>query len=95
MLSFSNGSTAPWGPRPPHFSRLHDHPGRPPLDEWPARRRDLYLHNTQHLQETDIHALGGIRNHNPNKRAAVDPRLRPHGHWDWPIYMITIVKISV
>jgi hypothetical protein len=22
---FFNGSTAPWGPRPPHFSRLHDH----------------------------------------------------------------------
>jgi hypothetical protein len=22
---FSNGSTAPWGPRPPHFARLHDH----------------------------------------------------------------------
>jgi hypothetical protein len=22
---FSNGSTAPWGPNPPHFSRLHDH----------------------------------------------------------------------
>jgi hypothetical protein len=22
---FSYGSTAPWGPRPPHFSRLHDH----------------------------------------------------------------------
>jgi hypothetical protein len=20
-----NGSTAPWGPRPPHFSRFHDH----------------------------------------------------------------------
>jgi hypothetical protein len=20
-----NGSTAPWGPRLPHFSRLHDH----------------------------------------------------------------------
>jgi hypothetical protein len=20
-----NGSTAPWGPRPPHFSTLHDH----------------------------------------------------------------------
>jgi hypothetical protein len=20
-----NGSTAPWGPRPPHFSRLHNH----------------------------------------------------------------------
>jgi hypothetical protein len=22
---FFNDSTAPWGPRPPHFSRLHDH----------------------------------------------------------------------
>jgi hypothetical protein len=22
---FFNGSTSPWGPRPPHFSRLHDH----------------------------------------------------------------------
>jgi hypothetical protein len=24
---------------------------------------------------------GGIRNHNPSKRAAADPRLRPRGHW--------------
>jgi hypothetical protein len=24
-IFFSNGSTAPWGPRPPHFSRFHDH----------------------------------------------------------------------
>jgi hypothetical protein len=48
------------------------------------RHRDLYLttHNTQ--QETDIHALGGIRTHNPSKRAAVDPRLRPRGHWNRP-----------
>jgi hypothetical protein len=22
---FFNGSTAPWGPRPPHLLRLHDH----------------------------------------------------------------------
>jgi hypothetical protein len=55
---FSNGSTAPWGPRPPHFSRLHDHThfrhttlGKTPLDERPARRRDLYLttHNTHKM----------------------------------------------
>jgi hypothetical protein len=38
--------------------------------------------NTQHSQETDIHALGGIRTHNPSNRAAVDPRLRPRDHWD-------------
>jgi hypothetical protein len=38
--------------------------------------------NTQHSQETDIHALGGIRTHNPSKRADVDPRLRLRDHWD-------------
>ena len=31
---------------------------------------------------TDIHAPGEIRTHNPSKRAAADPRLRPRGHWD-------------
>jgi hypothetical protein len=39
-------------------------------------------HNTQHSQETNTHAPGGIRTQNPSKRAAEDPRLRPHGHWD-------------
>jgi hypothetical protein len=61
-----NGSTAPWGPRSPHFSRFHDHSlfrhttlGRTPLDEGPARRRDLYLttHNT-HKRQTSIHPVG-------------------------------------
>jgi hypothetical protein len=56
--------------------------GRTPLDEWSARRKDRYLHNTQHSQKTDIHAPGGIRTLNPSKRAAVDPYLRPCGHWD-------------
>jgi hypothetical protein len=27
--------------------------------------------NTQHSQETDIHALGGIGTHNPSKRAVM------------------------
>ena len=30
--------------------------------------------NTQSSQQTDIHAYGGIRTHNPNKRTAADPR---------------------
>jgi hypothetical protein len=60
------GSTAPWGPRPHHFSRLHDHThfrhttlGRTPLDEWPARRRDLYLttHDT-HNRQTSMPPVG-------------------------------------
>jgi hypothetical protein len=61
--------------------------GRTPLEEWSARRRDLYLttHNT-HKRQTRIET------HNPSKRAAVDPRLRPRGHWDRlasPVYMTT------
>jgi hypothetical protein len=39
--------------------------------------------NTQHSQETDIYTSSGIRTRNPSKRAAVDSRLRPLGHWDW------------
>jgi len=38
--------------------------------------------NTQHYQQTDIHSPGGIRIHNPRKRAASDPHLRPHIHWE-------------
>ena len=38
--------------------------------------------NTQPLQETDIHATGGIRTCSPSKRAAADPRSRPRRYWD-------------
>jgi len=38
--------------------------------------------NTQHSQETDIHDPRGIRTHNPSKRAATAPRLRPRGQCD-------------
>ena len=33
--------------------------------------------NTQHSQQTNIHAPGGIRTHNLRRRAAADLRLRP------------------
>jgi len=38
--------------------------------------------NTQHSQQTGIHAPGGIRTHNLSGREAVDLRLRLRGHWD-------------
>ena len=38
--------------------------------------------NTQHSQQTDIHATGGIRTHSLSRRAVADLRLRPRGHWD-------------
>jgi hypothetical protein len=89
---------SPWGPMPRHFTTLHDHTdrhttvGRTPLDEGPARRRDL---TTQHLQQTDIHALGGIRTHDPSKRAAADPSLRPHDHWDRPPSCLQVTQIQL
>ena len=65
------------------FRSHNDTPvGRPPLGEGSARHRGLYLHTTQHSQETDIHAPGGIQTRNPSKRLAADPRLRPLGFWD-------------
>ena len=40
--------------------------------------------NTQHSQQTNINAPGGIRTYNLNRRAAADLRLRSRGHWDRP-----------
>jgi hypothetical protein len=60
----SNVSTAPSGPGPPDYRGFtitlrHTTLGRTPLDEWPARRRDLYLttHNT-HKRQTSMPPVG-------------------------------------
>ena len=62
-------------------THTHTHTlGRTPLDEWSARRRDLCLTTLT----TDRHPWpGGIRTHDLSRRAAVDLRLRPRGHWNW------------
>ena len=70
------------------FTRFLDHTQRrntfcrTPLDELSASRGDLYLttHNTRNRQASMPPA--GIRTHNLTRRAAVDLRLRPRGHWD-------------
>ena len=63
-IFFFNGSTAPWGPRPPHYrcftiTLRYIILGRTPLDEWSARRRDLCLttHNN-HKRETSMPPAG-------------------------------------
>jgi hypothetical protein len=38
--------------------------------------------NTQHPQETNIHAPGDIRTQDLIRRSAADLRLRPRGYWD-------------
>jgi len=78
----------PSGPWPPPLSReylwvfdntRHTTFGRTPLGERPARRRDFYLHNTQHSQQTNTHVPGGIRTHDFSRLAAVDLSLRQGG----------------
>jgi hypothetical protein len=61
---FSHGAAAPRGPGPPHcrgftITLRHTTLGRTPLDEWSARRRDLYLitHNT-HKRQTSMPVAG-------------------------------------
>ena len=61
---FYHRVTAPSGPRPPHYPGFtitlrHTTLGRTPLDEWSARRRDLYLtkHNA-HKRLTSMPPAG-------------------------------------
>jgi hypothetical protein len=61
-------------------TQWHNTVGRTPLDEWSARRRDVYL-TTRTTLTSDSHALGGIRTR-PCRRVAAGPRLRPLGRWD-------------
>jgi hypothetical protein len=79
-------ATAPSGPGPPLFPKFPDHKqryttvGRTPLDQWSARRKDLYLktHNTPNRQ-TYMLPVG----FEPSiSAAAVDLRLIPRDHWD-------------
>ena len=83
------------------FLRFLDHTqrrtivGRTPLDEWSARRRDLYLttHNTHNRQH--IHAPGGIRTHDISRRTAVDLRLRQRGYRDRLLCFISLSNSSL
>ena len=67
--------------------------GRTPLNEWSVRRRHLYLttHNTH-----DKHPCPSvIRTHDLSRRAAVDLRLRPRGHWDRLHFIILTLIITL
>jgi len=97
IFLFTMSQQPPSAPRPPHYRGFtitlrRTTFRRTPLDEWSARRGDLYL--TTHNM-TDIHAPGGIRTHNPSKRAAADSRLRPSGHRDQHQRYILLVTESV
>jgi hypothetical protein len=74
MVFVLHGATAPSGPGPPHYEGFtitlrHNTVGWTSLDEWSARRRDLYL-TTSNTHKTSIHVPGRIRTRHPSKRAA-------------------------
>ena len=50
--------------------------------------------NTQHSQQTNIHAPGGIRTHDRSRRAAVDLRLRPLDYWDRQDKLYKVLKFQ-
>jgi hypothetical protein len=79
----------------PSFLRFLDHTqrhitvGRTPLDEWSARRRDLYLttHNT-HYRQTSMPPVG----FEPTISAGERPQtlvFRPSSQWDWNLSSFT------
>ena len=45
---------------------------------------------TQQPQKTNTHTPWGIRTRNTSKRETADPRIRPRGHQDRPIYILHI-----
>ena len=53
------------------------------------------LDNTQHSQETDIHAPGGIQTHIPSKLAAPNPLLRRRGQRYWQFYGLLISNYTL
>ena len=82
------GAATKRGSWPPHSWGFLDHiqrrttVGRTPLDEWSARRRDLYLttHNT-HKRQTSIRPWWDS---NPRSQQA-------SGHWDRPSMRVTFL----
>jgi len=86
--------TAPQWARASSFTRFLDHTqrrstvSRTPLDEWSARRRDLYLtkHNT-----ADRHPFFRW-NSNPQSLQASGRRPTPRGHWGQRWDIIRVMK---
>ena len=66
-------------PRTIRNACTHTHTyGRTPLNQWSARCSGRYLHNTQKTQETNTHALIGIRTRNTSTQVVPVVLLRPH-----------------
>jgi len=52
-------------------------------------------YNTQHSQDSNIYAPGGIRTHNLTRQAGADLRLRPRGNWDRHKFELRILILII
>jgi hypothetical protein len=89
------------GPRPLIQFRNHFYTdGRTPWTSDQPVARPLPKHRTTQTQNKrihtpNIHALNGIRTHDPSFRASEDSScLRPRGYCDRPIIVLTYLKVS-
>jgi len=84
---------SPRGFRPPHYRRFevtlrHTTVGRTPLDEWLARRTNIYLttHNT-HKRQTSMPSAGF--------ETAIPESNQPRGHWDRQSLILVGIKLKL
>jgi len=85
---FFQGATAPSGPGFPRYRGIMMTLRHTTLDWlfwWTSDDLDTEISAWRHATFTGdrLPCPGGIRNRNPNNRAAADPRRRPRGHWDF------------
>jgi len=58
-----------------------------------STQRPLPAQNTTVARDTETHTLGGIRTPSPSKRGPADPRLRPSGSRNRPLFVSGPIKI--
>jgi hypothetical protein len=99
LFLFSTALPAHSGPRPLIQFRNHFFTdGRTPCTSDQPAPRPLPTHTTTQTQKKrtytpNIHALSGIRAHDPSVRANEDSScLRPRGYCDWPFNIIRVIK---
>ena len=83
ILEFSRSHTTTHHSRQDSSGRVISSSQRPLFD------------NTQHSQQTNIHAPSGIRTNDLSRRVAAELRLRPLGHWDRHMQQILTYYINM
>jgi hypothetical protein len=88
---FVFGATAPSGTAPPHsrsFYITHNDASHSVGLLWTNDQPIAKTSTGQHTTlTTNIHPPGGIQTPSLSRRAAVDLRLRPRGHWDRHLFV--------